>query len=325
MHRFLIAALALVGTAHAETLIVGNKAEHTVSFIDLATGEEVARRETGKHPHEIVTTPDGKTAVVVSYRGPDYTGNSLHLFDVAGMIRTDVTSLGSARGPHGLKWIPGTDKVIVTTEATQNVVILDPLDERTGRRVATDQQGSHMVAVAPDAGRAYVANIGSGSFTVIDLKRNRKVTDVKAGDGTEAIAVTPDGSTILVGNNGSKSVMLFDAMTLQQTAAFDTPGVPIRVEVHPDGESLAVSHFDIAEVHIYDMASLDRTATIKLAENSLPVTMLYGPEGKRLWVAATREQMIYEIDTSTNEITRKMKAGEGSDGLGYSPITLERG
>ena len=66
--RPLAAALALLAAtpAAAETLIVGNKGEDTVSFIDLATAKERARVATGKMPHEIAISPDGKQAAVVA-------------------------------------------------------------------------------------------------------------------------------------------------------------------------------------------------------------------------------------------------------------------
>ncbi|MEM7741297.1 MAG: hypothetical protein AAF225_10900 [Pseudomonadota bacterium] len=44
----LAAVLAFVSLA--QTLVVGNKVDDTVSFVDLATGEEVARRQTGRAP-----------------------------------------------------------------------------------------------------------------------------------------------------------------------------------------------------------------------------------------------------------------------------------
>lgn len=44
------AALMLSLPASAETLIVGNKAEDTVSLIDLETGEEISREQTGPSP-----------------------------------------------------------------------------------------------------------------------------------------------------------------------------------------------------------------------------------------------------------------------------------
>src|SRR5690606_3576010 len=62
MRRAVLAALApllLAGPAAAETLLVGNKGEDTLSVIALDSGAELARLPTGKMPHEIAISPDG--------------------------------------------------------------------------------------------------------------------------------------------------------------------------------------------------------------------------------------------------------------------------
>jgi YVTN family beta-propeller protein len=48
-----------LAAARADTLIVGNKGEDTVSFIDLSSGQERARIPTGHAPHEVAVSPDG--------------------------------------------------------------------------------------------------------------------------------------------------------------------------------------------------------------------------------------------------------------------------
>ena len=48
-------------------LLVGNKGEDTVSFVELVSGKELGRTPTGKAPHEIAVSPDGKQAAVVAY------------------------------------------------------------------------------------------------------------------------------------------------------------------------------------------------------------------------------------------------------------------
>lgn len=320
--RFIPILFALFGTAAAETLIVGNKAEHTVSFVDLETGREVARRETGQFPHEIAVSPEGDLAVVVSYRGEGFTGNTLHLFDVAAAEGRGVIDLGDSRGPHGLKWIPGTTDVIVTTEVSKDAVVVAPRDGEIRHRIATGQEGSHMVAVSPDGTSAYVANIGSGSFTVIDLSAAGKLRDVKAGDGTEAIAVTPDGKDIVVGNNGSRSVMVFDAVSFRQRRSLDTEGVPIRVEISPDGETMAVSQPDLGNVAFYRYRDFELLGTTDLGPGSVPVTLLFAPDGGRIWAAATGAARVFEIDTESLSIVRHFDVGQGSDGLAYSPASV---
>lgn len=315
-----LASSAMTGPAFADTLIVGNKTENTVSFIDLETGREAARRPTGKSPHEIAVSPDGRTAVVVSYRAGGYVGNTLHVFDVASAVKTGEISLGDHRAPHGLKWIPETGRVVVTTEASEDILVADIADGNVVDSVKTDQQGSHMVALSPDARRAFVANIGSGTFTAIDLETMTKIKDVEVGPGAEAIAVTPDGEEIWVGANEARTVSVFAADTLEKLREIKTEGVPIRIEISPDGAIAAVSEVDLNRVSLYDTRSRARLATVDLTDARAPVTLLFSPNGARLWVAATGSAKILEIDTDDWTIARAFDAGEGSDGLGYSPL-----
>ncbi len=79
----LLAPLALSGAtclpvpAMSQVLLVGNKGEDTVSFIALESGRECARLPTGKAPHEIALSPDGRQAAVVAYGG-----TSIDIFDL---------------------------------------------------------------------------------------------------------------------------------------------------------------------------------------------------------------------------------------------------
>ena len=67
MFRLVAAAIALslssiacaAGAPKGAVLLIGNKGEDTVSFVDLATGKELGRSPTGKMPHEIAISPDG--------------------------------------------------------------------------------------------------------------------------------------------------------------------------------------------------------------------------------------------------------------------------
>ncbi|WP_260484249.1 YncE family protein [Sphingomicrobium flavum] len=322
---FLCSAALATMPAGADTLIVGNKYEHSVSFIDLATGQEVVRSETGRAPHEIAVSPDGKTAVLVSYREQGYDGDTLHVFDVASGQKLRVIGLGDHRGPHGLKWIGDTDKVVVTTEVTQDIVVVDVETGELALSAKTDMQGSHMVALSPDLKRAYVANIGSGNFTVIDLATGAKLADVEVGAQAEAITATQDGDEIWVGANGARTVSIFDAHSYTLKHRFGVDGVPIRVEISPDGRHVAISLADKNMVEIYDSRSRERIATVDLGvrDLALPVTMLWSPDNRRLWVAATGSATIAEIDTQDWTIARTFAVGKGSDGLAYSPVDLQ--
>lgn len=311
----------------AQTLIVGNKVEHSISLIDLAKGREVIRLPTGRAPHEIAVSPDGRTAVAVSYREQGFAGDTLHLFDIPSGKPSGTIKLDGHRGLHGLKWIGRTNRLIATSEITRNVAVVDVAQGKLVASIDTGQDGSHMVALSPDGTRAFVANIGSGSFSAIDLTRNSKIRDVPVGRGAEAITVTPDGREIWVGANEDKKIVIFDARTLKRLAEIATAGVPIRTEVSPNGKQVAVSEPDLGRLSVYDRASRSRVATIDLgkAGYQVPVTMLFSTDGRTLWVAATGSEAVAEVTTGIWQIRRRLGAGKGSDGLGYSRLSSRPG
>lgn len=61
------------------TLLVVSKAENSVAYVDIQSGEISHRLPTGQGPHELVVSPDGKWAVVSDFVG----GNSLTIIDIA--------------------------------------------------------------------------------------------------------------------------------------------------------------------------------------------------------------------------------------------------
>ena len=59
--------LFVAGHVHAATLIVANKAEATVSLIDLASGKVAATLPVGTGPHEVAVSPDGRLALIANF------------------------------------------------------------------------------------------------------------------------------------------------------------------------------------------------------------------------------------------------------------------
>ncbi|MFQ5561958.1 MAG: YncE family protein [Parvularculaceae bacterium] len=326
MLRFFIAGLVLLSAsaATAETLIVGNKNENTVSFIELATGETVAKREAGDAPHEVAVSPDGKTAAVVAYGGRFRRGDEIHVYDVKTATRAKVIALGNHRAPHGIKWTPDGARLVVTTEASKELVIVDPDAGAVTAAIPTDQNVSHMVALSPDGTRAYVANIGSGSMTVVDLRAKKRIRNIKTAAGAEGIAVTPDGREVWVANRDDDTIMVFDAETLERTHRIETGRVPIRVEISPDGATVIATLYGEGRLVVIDASAKEITRVLDLkadTDDTGPVTALFAPDGKRLFVSLTHAALVAVIDTQSWTQTGLLAAGRGSDGLGYSPLS----
>jgi YVTN family beta-propeller protein len=141
-------------------------------------------------------------------------------------------SVATSARPHGIRWLPGAREVVVTVEDSQAILTVDVGSGKVTRRVATGQDVSHMVVVTPDGRKAFVANIGSGSVTVIDLKAQRRLESIPTGEGAEGIALTPDGKEVWVTNRSA------DTVTVVSTASLDVVP-PLATMVPPRAGSKA--------------------------------------------------------------------------------------
>ena len=340
LHSLLIVIVALgaVLPAAADTLLVANKSDHTVDLIDLASGVSRATLPTGRAPHEIAVSPDGGTAVIANYGNRSEPGSSLTIIDIAEAEVERTISLGEHTRPHGLAFL-SPDRVAVTTEGSAHLVIVDPSSGDLVDAVTTGQRVSHMVSLAPSIKRAFVANIGSGTVTAIDLATGEKLADITTGGGAEGIATTPDGREIWVGNRAADTLSIIDPKTLTVEASLPCPGFPIRVAITPDGRHALVSAARSGEVVLFDVterkelrrAQLDlsnapdaaqRLFGDRFGESPVPVGLVVSPAGDRAWVAATQADAVMVIDVQTLDVIGALKAGKEPDGMAYSPVTL---
>ncbi|MDQ3175691.1 MAG: hypothetical protein M3Q91_18600 [Acidobacteriota bacterium] len=162
----LLAYVTSVAAADSGTLLVLNKSDNTVSLIDLASKKAVATIPTGVGPHEVAVSPDGKIAVIANYGTRQQSGSTLTVIDVPGKNPLKTIELGEYRRPHGITWLRDRE-VAVTAEGSKALLIVDVNTGKVLSAVPTDQNVSHMVVVSPKHHRAFVANIGSGSVTVM--------------------------------------------------------------------------------------------------------------------------------------------------------------
>jgi YVTN family beta-propeller protein len=337
----LAGALLLAPPAVADTLIVGNKAEATVSLIDLPSGKVVATLPTGVGPHEVAVSPDGRLAVVADYGTGGAPGKTLTVIDVPGARVVKTVSLGEYRRPHGLAW-PSADRLLVTAEEQKALLVVDVEAGEVRRAVETGQEVSHMVAVTPDGSRAFVANIGSGTVTAIDLEAGKKLGDVATGEGAEGIAVGTDGKRVWVTNRAADTVSAVDAGSLEVVATVEPGSFPIRAEVTPDGRWVLVSNARSGTISVIDAASAEVARTIELGVEArdgegrllqlireggegspVPIGIEIAPDGKRAWVAAANADAVAVLDLEAWKVVGTLTAGREPDGMAYSPLDVQ--
>lgn len=292
-------------------LLVGNKGEDTVSFVDLASGKELGRSATGKAPHEIAISPDGKQAAVVAYGD-----KTIDLFDVATRAKLKTIDLTPNEGPHGIAWLKD-GRIIVTTERSQSIAVADPVAGTVSASIKTDQQGTHMIAVTSDGTTAYTANIQAGTVTVIDLAGGKKLRDMAVGGHPEGIALSKDELVLWVGDLEGSRVQAFDIATFEKLTEVKTGSVPIRVAASPDGKWIVTSNLEAGGLTIIDAAKRVHVRDVALSgeQQAGQVTILFSPDGKYLYAAETGTNAVAEVDFATGQVLRRLPAGKNGDGL----------
>ena len=308
-----LCALWLTAPAGAETLLVGNKGEDTLSVIALASGEELGRLPTGRMPHEIAVSPDGSQAAVVAYGS-----TTIDVFDVASRTKVRTIDLSPNQRPHGLLWL-SDGRLVATTEGSTSVAVVAPDGKLTS--ISTGQKGTHMIVVAPDNRTAYTANIGSGTVSVLDLKTARKLRDLTIGGKPEGLALTRRGRELWVGDLDAPRVSIWDTATGEKIAERPVDPVAIRVLASPDGKLVATSNIASGTISLFDAETRALLKTIKVSGEQAKgqVTLLFSADSKRIYAAETGHDKVAEIDVASGAVLRRIAAGKNGDGLAIAP------
>lgn len=331
---FLIVLIAGAGHAFAATLVVANKAEATVSLVDIASGEIRATLPVGEGPHEVAVSPDGRLALVGNYGVRNAPGSSLTLIDIPGAKVVRTIDLGEYRRPHGIVWLADGRSAVVTAETNKALLVVDTTSGTVTAAVDTDQEVSHMVAVTPAGDRAFVANIRSGSVTVVDLTTNTRLANIPTGEGAEGVAVTPDGATVWVTNRAADTVTVLDARSLEVVATLESPSFPIRAAATADGRRVLVTNARSGDVSVFDVATrtLERRMSLQVeasqvegrlfgdtfGTSSVPIGIVITPDDKLAFIAHSNADQISVVDLESWAVAGALAAGKEPDGMGFS-------
>ena len=312
-------------------LVVLNKSDDTASILDAATGKAKATVPVGHGPHEVEVLAGGRTAAVSNYGDRARPGRSLTLLDLEKGAAAATIELPEGARPHGLCAL-ADGRLLVTAEGLKELLVVDPQAKKLVLRVATAREVSHMVVATPDGARAFVANIGSGSVTVVDLAAGKVLQDIPTGQGAEGIAITPDGREVWVCNRAADTISVVDAKTLAIVATMKAPSFPIRVKITPDGKRALVSCAQSGDVAVFDTAgraevkriaidreavpgAADRIFSTQFGKSPVPVGLLMATDGKRAWVASTNADVVSVIDLEKLAVVGRLTAGKEPDGL----------
>ncbi len=312
-----ILALASVAfSAENPTLLVLNKEEASLAFVDPSNGKVLGRVPTGESPHEIAVSSDGKLAFVSNY-GSRTPGHTISVVDLASRKELHRVDLRPMSKPHGISFADG--KVYFTAEANKLIGRYDPGSNQVDWLLGTGQNSTHMVMVNKDATQVIAANIGSDSISVIDRapgNANWNQTVIPVGKGPEGMDLTPDGKQLWTAHSRDGGVSIIDlaARKVIQTLNVGTKRSN-RIKFTPDGKLVLITDLEAGELLILDAATRRELKRMKLGRNLEGI--LVQPDGSRAYIAVTGDNYIAVLDLHTMEVTSRITPGSGPDGMAW--------
>lgn len=300
------------------TLIVLNKNSNNASFIDLASGLIIATLPTGEGPHELVVSDDGRWAVGTNYNG----GDSLTVFDVLSLEVARTIDLGDYPRPHGIQFLPGQTEVVVTSETSGELVIVDFQSGSILGSVATSGRGSHMVALAENGELAFTSNLESNNVSVINLRRGRMQTAFRVPGRPEAITVNKSATEIWVGSNDEGVVSVLNSATGKVVSQWSDFSWPYRILLSDDERLAVIPDMNNNDLRFIDVVNKQELGKLNLGEVS-PQGIIFHPNDQVLFLSLAGKNKVMVIDRESRAVSGEYETGLAPDGVGYSPLVLK--
>jgi DNA-binding beta-propeller fold protein YncE len=263
--------------ARAEELLVVEKGAERLAGYDTATGRALWSVPVGTKPHEFAISRDGKTAWVSNYGVDSYAdkgagGNTLSVVDLVRHEPLGTIELGEIRRPHFIH-VGASGRLYVTTDEPAGLVVIDPATRAVVRHYPVGQALPHMLAVSADEKRAFTANTGSGTVSVIALDTDTPVRQVEIGGLPQGFAWSRDGKRLFVSNRAGDAVLALDPATGEVAGRTTITGHPHRLCLVPDGRRLLATAIDSGDVILIDTGSLREVTRFRVGKRADGVTV----------------------------------------------------
>jgi YVTN family beta-propeller protein len=315
MSRTILALLAFALSSSAEeaALAVVEKIAGAVGFYT-ADGKRIAGVPVGKHPHEIVMSPDGRT-LYVSDNGILWMteagegGNTISIIDAASMKKTGVIDLGKFRRPHGMDIDRKTGRMAVTIENPDGLLLIDPVKKQVLRQFDVKGSDPHMVLFSRDGQTAYVSNTATSTLAAVNVSSGG-VTLIPTDTRPQGAALSHDGKTLYLTNSDGNSISIIDTATNKRTGSISTAKGPGRVAVTPDGATLVYNCQAGEAVGFADIRARKQTGVIALGGKPLSLTM--SKDGRFAYAGVQDQDKVFVISVGERKVVKAIATPKGS-------------
>jgi YVTN family beta-propeller protein len=305
-----------------ELLLVANKGDNSLGMIDPVAGRQIAEvAEGGVTGHEIAVSPDGRFAFVPIYgnsgvgmAGTD--GTNMVVVDLAARKVIGNVDFGKGVRPHLPVFGPKNGLLYVSTELNQEISIIDPATLKIIGAVPTGQGESHMFAITRDGRRAYTANVGPGTVSVLDLDAKKVITIIPVSGQVQRISLSVDDKLVFTSDVTKPQLAVIATATNKIKTWVPLPGLGYGSATTSDGRWLLVVCPLVHQLAVVDLKAMKVVHTIDLPTR--PQEVLIAPDQRTAYVSCDQSGKVAAISVDDWTVKKIIDAGKGADGLAYA-------
>ncbi len=241
----------LAFSADGRHTFVLNPSKGEITFLDAATGKELARlpvtppvapdnaltskpsNSTAAALSALALTPDGKTLIASA-------AASNRLFFVSTESRTVLGSVEVGKEPGGMVVLPDSSKVFVADAGEEKI---SAVEVATRQLLSNIELGLRpgVVALKPDGGEIFVLGAQGTSMVIVDAAHDNVEQSFPTGHDPAAGVFRRDSSVLYVACAGDGSVMALAVQTRELLASLHVGIEPRALALTPDERFLAVA------------------------------------------------------------------------------------
>ncbi|HEY0172473.1 MAG TPA: cytochrome D1 domain-containing protein [Pyrinomonadaceae bacterium] len=289
--------------ARAGVLVIAHMGDSQVALVDGATFQTLATLDTGRNPHEVRVSPDGRRAYVAA-------GKTITAVDLESRKVRATFDLGSYSA-HDVRVSRDGRRIWAACAPSQTILELDADAGKILKTYRTDQQGSWFVEVTPDERKLYTPNLEGKSVSVID-RATGGVKIIRFDHPVYGIDITPDGRQVWVSGRGMAVIdTAADAVTATVKTTEPETG---RIRLTSDGKKVVVALSK--KLAVYDAKTRHLISETELG--SSPKVLTLSADGRRAFLTNPDANTVSVVDIEAGKLLATFRTGKTPDGIGWA-------
>jgi YVTN family beta-propeller protein len=307
--------------AHANSVIVLNSGEATLSLIDEATHQVIDTVPTGKEPHHLMVTPDNSSLIVAN----SVSNNLMFVDPKTGKVQRWVENI---EDPYQIGFSPDRKWLVTTGLRLDRLDIYhyDGHNMALASRLPLAVMPSHM-AFTNDSKTVFVTLQVSGELAAVDLATQTVKWKMKVGKVPAGLWMTPGDRYLLVGMTGADYVAVVDWRNQKVIKTITTGKGAHNFRSLADGKHVAVSNRVASTISIIDEDTLTNVGDITGLMPG-PDDMELSADKRYLWVTFRFAKHVGVIDLTTRKLIQTIAVGRSPHGIYFfdrAPVTAPNG